>query len=244
MAQNTQKSERQTPPAVWVDVSTAARLDQGRANDHVVSKQRVADHGEVYTRQREVSAMLDLVKPETERIDSRFLEPACGHGNFLAEILRRKLRIVETRYAKSPLECERYALVAVGSIYGIDILEDNVLKCRDRLLQIVERQFESIFPRDQFLRTIRFVLERNIICGDALSLMTVGENPKPIIFSEWSLVNGSMVKRRDFAFHELLSYHGTREQPLFSDLGEEVFFPEPVKEYPLTHYLKLADAQE
>jgi len=210
---------------------------------HVVSKKRVADHGEVYTQPRQVNAMLDLVKQETERIDSRFLEPACGHGNFLAEILRRKLRVVESRYGGSAVEYERYTLLAVSSVYGIDILEDNVMQCRERLFGMVDRQFESLFSRDQLLRTIRFVLERNIIWGDALSLMTVGENPKPIIFSEWSLVNASVVKRRDFAFHELLSYHGTREQPLFSDLGEEVFFPEPVKEYPLTHYLKLADAK-
>ena len=218
-------------------------MDAPFVEKHVVSKKRVADHGEVYTQPREVNAMLDLVKQETERIDSRFLEPACGHGNFLAEILRRKLRVVEKRYGRSPVEYERYTLLAVSSIYGIDILEDNVLQCRGRLFGMVDRQFESLFPRDQFLRTIRFVLERNVIWGDALSLMTVGENPKPIVFSEWSLVNGSMAKRRDFAFHELLSYHGTREQPLFSDLGEEVFFPEPVKEYPLTHYLKLADAE-
>lgn len=211
---------------------------------HVVSKKRVADHGEVYTRQREVNAMLDLVKQETERIDSRFLEPACGHGNFLTEILRRKLRIVEARYSKSPLEYERYTLLAVGSIYGVDILEDNVQQCRSRLFEIVEQNSPSLFSRDPFMSSIRFVLERNIIWGDALSLMTVGPDPKPIIFSEWSLVNGSMVKRRDFAFHELLSYAGTREQPLFSDLGEEVFFPEPVKEYPLTHYLRLADAPQ
>ena len=132
--------------------------------------------------------------------------------------------------------------MAVSSIYGIDILEDNVRQCRQRLFQMVERQFSSLF-RDEFLPTIRFVLERNIIWGDALSLQTVGEHPEPIVFSEWSLVNGSMVKRRDFAFHELLSYGGMKQRPLFSDLGEEVFFPEPVKEYPLTHYLKLADAE-
>lgn len=211
-------------------------------HDQVVSRKRVADHGEVFTRPREVHAMLDLVKQETERIDSRFLEPACGHGNFLAEILQRKLRVVERRYGRSPLEYERYTLLGVSSLYGIDILEDNVVQCRQRLFGIVERQFKSLF-RDEFLRTIRFVLERNIIWGNALTLQTVGENPKPIVFSEWSLVNGSMVKRRDFAFHELLSYAGTKETPLFSDLGEEIFFPEPVKEYPLIHYLKLADAE-
>ncbi len=210
---------------------------------HVVSKKRVADHGEVYTRPREVNAMLDLVKQETERIDSRFLEPACGHGNFLTEILRRKLRVVQSRYGKRQLEHERYTLLAASSIYGIDVLEDNVVQCRDRLFTIVERQFRGLFSRDEYFRSIRFVLEHNIIWADALSLQTVGEDPEPIVFSEWSLVNGSMVKRRDFAFHELLSYHGMKQRPLFSDLGEEVFFPEPVKEYPLTHYLKLADAE-
>ena len=212
-------------------------------NRHIVSKQRVADHGEVFTRQREVNAMLDLVKQETERIDSRFLEPACGTGNFLAEVLERKLRVVDRRYRRSPLEYERYVLLAVSSIYGIDFLEDNVAECRRRLLAVVERHCKTLFNED-FLRTIRFILGRNIIHGDALTLQTVGEDHKPIIFSEWSLVNGSMVKRRDFEFRRLLSFAGTKEKPLFSDLGEEVFFPEPVRDYPLTHYMKLANATE
>ena len=210
---------------------------------HIVSKQRVADHGEVFTSQREVSAMLDLVQQETERIDSRFLEPACGTGNFLAEVLERKLRVVDRRYRRSQVEYERYALLAVSSIYGIDLLEDNVVECRRRLLAIVESHCKSLFNAD-FLRAIQFVLERNIIHGDALSLQTVGTEPKPIAFSEWSLVDGSMVKRRDFEFHELLSFAGTKEKPLFSDLGEEVFFPKPVRDHPLTHYLRLADATE
>ena len=212
-------------------------------NRHIVSKQRVADHGEVFTSRREVNAMLDLVQQETARIDSRFLEPACGTGNFLAEILERKLRIVDGRYRRSPLEYERYALLAVASIYGIDLLEDNVAECRRRLLSIVEEHGGSFFNED-FLRVIRFVLGRNIIHGDALSLQSVGDQPKPIVFSEWSLVNGGMVKRRDFEFHELLSFAGMKGQPLFSDLGEEVFFPDPVKEYPPIHYLRLADVQE
>lgn len=206
----------------------------------VRSKERVAKHGEVYTSKREVDAMLDLVKHETERIDSRFLEPACGTGNFLTEILERKLEVVRRRYRRSALEAERYTVQAVSSIYGIDILEDNVIECRDRLFAIVEQRFDVLF-RAEFLRTVRFILDRNIIWGDALSLMTVTDPPQPIIFSEWSFVNGSMVKRRDFAFHELLSFAGVKGEPLFSDLGEEVFFPEPVREYPVTHYLKLPD---
>ena len=111
----------------------------------IVSKKRVADHGEVFTSQREVNAMLDMVKHETQRIDSRFLEPACGTGNFLAEILSRKLDVVEGRYRQSPVELERYTLLAVTSIYGIDLLLDNVTQCRRRLLEIVKTKFPGQF---------------------------------------------------------------------------------------------------
>ena len=208
----------------------------------IVSKKRVADHGEVFTSQREVNAMLDMVKHETQRIDSRFLEPACGTGNFLAEILSRKLDVVEGRYRQSPVELERYTLLAVTSIYGIDLLLDNVTQCRRRLLEIVKTKFPGQFS-EELAVSIQFVLQRNIIHGDALSLKTVGEKPHPIVFSEWSLVNGSMVKRRDFEFHELLSFAGIKGKPLFSDLGEEAYFPEPVRDYPLIHYLRLADGQ-
>jgi len=83
--------------------------------EQVKSKERVADHGEVFTAEREVNAMLDLVKHETERIESRFLEPACGTGNFLLEILSRKLSVVKANYRKSKSEYERYALLAVSS---------------------------------------------------------------------------------------------------------------------------------
>lgn len=211
--------------------------------EQIVSKKRVADHGEVFTSQREVNAMLDLVTHETQRIDSRFLEPACGTGNFLAAILARKLGIVEGRYRQSQTELERYILLAVASIYGIDLLLDNVIQCRHRLLQIVRAQFPRQFS-EELAASIQFVLQRNIIHGDALSLQTAGDQPHPIVFSEWSLVNGSMLKRRDFEFHELLSFARIKEKPLFSDLGEEAYFPKPVRDYPLTHYLKLVDGQE
>jgi len=208
----------------------------------VVSKKRVFEHGEVYTAKREVSAMLDFVKQETERIESRFLEPACGTGNFLSEILERKLRIVEKRYGKNQLEYERYAVLAVSSIYGIDILEDNVIECRKRLFTIFDQHYNGLFKEECF-NAVKYILKRNIIWGDALTLNTVGENPKPIVFSEWSPVNENMLKRRDFAFHELLYYAGMKGRPLFSDLGEEVFIPEPVKEYPPIYFLRVADAE-
>jgi len=213
----------------------------------VVSKKRVTDHGEVYTGKREVNAMLDLVKQETERIESRFLEPACGTGNFLTEILERKLHIVESRYSKSQLEYERNAVLAVSSIYGIDILQDNVVECRKRLFDIIEQQYSRIFKeaaKDEWRKAVKYILERNIIWGDALTLKTVGHNPQPIVFSEWSPVNGSMFKRRDFTFHGLLEHAAIKELPLFSDLGDDVFIPKPVKEYPLVNFLRVADAEK
>lgn len=123
----------------------------------VKSKQRVEEHGEVFTNEREVNAMLDMVKQETERIDSRFLEPACGDGNFLSEVLRRKLAVVAERYGKSQLEYERYAFVAVSSIYGVDIMADNVEECRERLYGIDKHEqdtqvglFDTAIPAQEF----------------------------------------------------------------------------------------------
>jgi hypothetical protein len=212
----------------------------------VISKKRVADHGEVLTGLREIDAMLGLVRAETERIDSRFLEPACGNGNFLAEILQRKLSVVEKRYGKSQLEYERNAVLAMSSLYGIDILEDNVHQCRERLVEIFESRYSTLFTdsiRPKCLTSVRVILRRNIIWGDALTLRTVGVNPRHIVFSEWSPVNGNLLKRRDFTFQGLLAHEDTRELPLFSDLGDEVFIPAPEKEYAPVHFLDLADAE-
>jgi hypothetical protein len=217
---------------------------------HVISKQRVTEHGEVFTGGREVNAMLDLVKQETERIESRFLEPACGNGNFLAEILERKLRVVESRYGKSQLEFERNAVLAVTSIYGIDKMEDNVAECRGRLFGIFDRKYTAQFKasaKDECRESVKFILERNIVHGDALSLKTV-DGTAPIVFSEWSPVNGSMIKRRDFTFSGLIpgflpSPELFPEPDLFSDLGGDVFIPRPQKDFPLTHFLKVADVK-
>ncbi len=214
--------------------------------EQVISKARVADHGEVLTAKREVEAMLDLVKQETERIESRFLEPACGNGNFLTAILERKLAVVERRYGKSQLEFERYAFAAVASLYGIDILADNVSQCRERLFAVFDAVYERLFPQTSKAGcrdAIRFVLAHNIVWGDALTLKTVGEKPDLIVFSEWSPVNGCMVKRRDYTFHGLLEHASMKELPLFSDLGEEVFIPTPVKEFPLIHFLEVSNAE-
>jgi hypothetical protein len=215
------------------------------STQQVISKKRVADHGEVYTHPREVNAMLDLVKPETERIESRFLEPACGTGNFLVEILRRKLDVVSARYCKSQLEWERYAVLAVSSIYGIDILADNVAACRGRLFELFDETYIAHFrnhTKDDCRSSIHFILSRNILHGDALTLKTVEPPIEPIIFSEWSAVNGSLLKRRDFVYGDLVDKASHREMPLFSDLDEEAYIPEPVREHPLVHFLEVCHA--
>lgn len=224
--------------------------------EQVKSKQRVADHGEVFTNEREVNAMLDMVKQETERIDSRFLEPACGDGNFLAEILRRKLAVVNQRYGKNARDWEKYAFVAVGSIYGVELLPDNAADCRARLLAILEASWnkatkEAGDPR--FRDAIRYVLSRNVLNGDALTMLDAEGNP--IIFSEWSLVTGDKVKRRDFRLDEMLEGNGEQEQfSLFGSSGSAItdweydeetqsFIPKPITEYPLTSFYEVMNCE-
>lgn len=205
----------------------------------VKTKKRVADHGEVFTSEREVNAMLDLVKQETERIDSRFLEPACGNGNFLAEVLKRKLAVVENRYRSSQLEWERNSLIAISSIYGVDILEDNTLECQERLFAIFSKIYVDSFginAKIELLKSIKFILKRNILWGDALDF-TNPVTKKPIVFSEWSMVNENMLKRRDYVFKFLVEQ--THQFSMFNDEGNAAAIDEPVKDFPLIHFLKL-----
>ena len=184
----------------------------------VKSKQRVADHGEVFTAEREVNAMLDLVKQETERVDSRFLEPACGDGNFVAEILRRKLEAAKIRAIPPkkkkplPMEFEKQSVIAVASIYGVDLLMDNVETCRNRLYEIWNTEYENICKKevnDDCREAVKFILSRNIVCGNALSLKIVDEagndTEEPIVFSEWAFIMGNKMQRKDYRFDKLLA---------------------------------------
>jgi hypothetical protein len=210
------------------------------SRNQVKSKQRVNDHGEVFTNQCEVNAMLDLVRHETERIDARFLEPACGNGNFLAEVLRRKLAVVDSRYRKRQVEWELFSVIAVSSIYGVDILEDNAQECRERLMGIYTDWYSKAFKqvKNECIRSVRFLLSRNILWGDALDF-TKPETKQPIVFSEWSAVNGSMLKRRDYMFKFLVEK--THQFSMFNDEGNAAAIDEPVKEFPLIHFLKLGE---
>ena len=192
----------------------------------IKSRQRVADHGEVYTAEREVKAMCDLVSDECSRIDSRFLEPACGDGNFLAEILTRKLAAVKKKYKKSVIDYEKNALLAVSSIYGVDILADNVAACRERLFKMWRKEYKAVVKTaysEDTEKSVRFILSKNIVCGNALTLMCVDENgidtDTSIIFSEWAFIMGANMQRQDFTFSELLNRDD--EQTLLDDKADE-----------------------
>ena len=203
----------------------------------IKSRQRVADHGEVFTNPREVNAMLDLVRNESFRLDSRFLEPACGDGNFLIEILRRKLSLLQD--LKSQTEWEFQSLIAVGSCYGIDILPDNAEACRTRLEEYILSQHPASerLPVDSpYLLSLRYMLRKNIVCGDALTYRTAED--KPITFCEWTPIAGSMqFSRRDFQFDFLVTQ--SHQYSLFDEQGEVQSFDEPVKAYPPEHYTQL-----
>lgn len=196
----------------------------------VKSRERVQKHGEVFTAPREVNAMLDLVKNETERLDSRFLEPACGDGNFLVEILRRKLAVAHSNYLKhqSQLQYEKDAILAISSIYGIDILPDNAQECRVRLLEIFKEQYQSLFPKSmksECLTSAEFLLSKNIILGDALTYRRIDNPQEWIIISEWSMLPSGLINRRDYEFSYLVG--DSSADDLFSDLPCRTFAPQP-----------------
>ena len=211
----------------------------------IKSRKRVVDHGEVFTAEREVKAMCYLVERETARIDSRFLEPACGDGNFLAEILKRKLAIVKKKYKKSFYDYERYSLLAIGSMYGVDIQKDNTLICQERLYKIWEQEYTAVCKKEcneQTKAAAKFILSHNIVCGDALSLKCVNEKGNeievPIVFSEWTFpFNDSMMHRKDYTFDELVNEDNSKnvQQSLvgtsMTTAGEGIFLCEYISHY-------------
>jgi len=195
----------------------------------VKSKQRVADHGEVFTPAWMVEAMLDLVKGETERIDSRFLEPACGSGNFLVRILQRKLAAVELKFGKSDFEKRHYALLALMCTYGIELLADNIAECRSNMLEILA-DYLNLEESDNLYRAAFYALSQNLIHGDALSMRT--SNGQPITFAEWGYLGKGKFQRRDFRLDILTQASAySAEGDLFANLGKHEIFM-PTKTYP------------
>ncbi len=203
----------------------------------IKSKKRVADHGEVFTPPWMVEAMLDLVKNETERVDSRFLEPACGSGNFLVRVLQRKLVAVELKFGKSDFERRHYALLAVMCIYGIELLEDNIAECRANMLEILA-DYLKLSESDDLFRAASYVLLQNLVHGDALKMRT--RDDQPITFAEWGYLGKGKFQRRDFRLDTLTQSSAfSAEGSLFAHLGKHEIF-RPTKSYPPVTVSELA----
>jgi hypothetical protein len=205
----------------------------------IKSKERVADHGEVFTPPWMAEAMLNLVKDETERIDSRFLEPACGSGNFLVRVLQRKLATVEIKFAKSEFEKRHYALLALMCIYGIELLADNIAECRVNLLEIFA-DYLNLNESDDLYRAASYVLSQNLVHADALTMRTHGG--EPITFAEWGYIGKGKFQRRDFRLDVLTGSSAfSAEGSLFAHLGRHEIFT-PTKTYPPMTVSELAAA--
>lgn len=202
------------------------------------SRQRVADHGEVFTPAWLVDAMLELVKDEMERIESRVLEPACGSGNFLTPVLRRKLAAVELRYGRSEFEKRHYALLGLMCTYGIELLADNVAECRENLLKIFAEYLGADDGSD-WLGAAKAVLDVNIIHGDALAMTTRSGLAEPMTFAEWAYLGKGQFKRRDFRFDVITKRSSFGDDTLFADMGKHEIFV-PLREYPLVTVKELA----
>ena len=228
-------AQPKTPPAPApraIPMPLPAPMEQ-RADSLIKSKQRVADHGEVFTPDWLVEKMLDLVKGETERIDSRFLEPACGSGNFLVPILQRKLAAVELKYGKSDFEKRHYALVGLTCCYGIELLADNIAECRANMLEVFAA-YLKLDEADELYRAAAHVLSLNLIHGDAMTMRD--DAGDPILVVEWGYMGKGKFQRRDFRLDRLTGMSAFREEgTLFAGLGRhEIFQPTPDRYPPMT----------
>jgi hypothetical protein len=219
-----------SPGALIEDSGIKTTGSSAKANDPeglVKSRKRVADHGEVFTPSWMVEDMLDLVKIESERIDSRFLEPACGSGNFLKAVLTRKLGVVQSKYGKSEFEKKHQALFALMCIYGIELLGDNISECKAILLEVFST-FLSVGPEDNWFKAAQNVLNANILQGDALTLLTT--DGRHIEFPEWGYLGGGQYQRRDFRY-DALTQRSSIQGTLFELFEEHQLFV-PTKTYP------------
>lgn len=221
-----------------------AELKDDKGGRQIKSKERVAEHGEVFTDEREVNAMLDLVKDESSRIESRFLEPACGNGNFVIEVLNRKLITVRKKYGRSPSDYEKFSIIAVSSIYGVDILEDNVKECRKRLYDFWNRHYTEICgseSREEVRKAAKYIIRHNILHGDALTMLK--GNGEPIVFAQWDLVMGNKMQRLDYRLDSLMRVQDEDQMELDfgmqewnTDRDADTSISEPVRKYPLVNY--------
>jgi len=209
-------------------------------NTQFRDRKRIADYGEVFTASKEVNEIIDIVEHEAYRVESKFFEPACGNGNFLTEILKRKISTIEKKYAKNQVDFEKNLIISIGSLYGIDILKNNVEESKYRLEEIAIQKYKKLFNKDtkeNFIKVVKYILNKNIIIGDALTLKSTTKKQKPLIFSEWASINGTEIKRKDYVLYKLLD--NSEMSRVKSDEGLIEYIPAPIKEYRKVHYLDI-----
>ena len=230
----------------------------------IKSKERVADRGEVFTAEREVKAMCDLVATQCDNVDSTFLEPACGDGNFLAEILDRKLTRVKKDAKSDKTQWEWLSVRAVASLYGVDIMQDNAEECRKRLYEQWDKAYKAACKKEcneETRESIRYILSKNIVCGNALTMMCVDENQQDteqyITFAEFKPCGKPyMLKRRDYRLDVLLKANETPDQKKQITMDADVddiytyleinpvtgdYMPKPLREYNPLHYRRIKE---
>jgi len=192
------------------------------------TKERVRDLAEVFTSEREVRSMLDLVRYLSENVENTFLEPSCGNGNFLVAILKRKLETVKAKYRKQ-IDAEFYMIKAVASIYGIDISEENVLEARDRLFYEIKNFYSNTYntkkATEGFWDSIKWVIKKNIILGDMLNKI---DN---VILVEYTTPKKYFFKRQEFRLIDQMK-NKKRIETLFS-------IETPLQNYKISNYQKL-----
>ena len=193
----------------------------------VKSKERVRDLAEVFTADRKVNSMLDLIGDSSYSVDFRYLEPSCGNGNFTVAILERKMTSVSEKY-KTLQDFEFYTIMALASIYGVDIAPDNIKEARQRMKNVIVDRFSDIQnsrqPTDGFYKSVDYILKHNIIKGDMLN----GE--QKIKFTEFTSPKIYKFQQRVFRLVDLIGATGS----LWADS------PEPITEIPMKNYWELS----
>jgi SAM-dependent methyltransferase len=194
----------------------------------IKSKERVRDLGEVFTAEREVRSMLDLVRYLSENVENTFLEPSCGNGNFLIEILKRKLETIKNKYRKQ-IDVEFYIIRSIASIYGIDISKENIKEARERLFNEIKNFYSYNYntkkANDGFWDSVKWILEKNIIVGDMLNKV------EDVILVEYSSPKKYFIKRQEFRLIDQMK-KVKKENNLFNNLDQ-------LKNYKICSYQKL-----
>lgn len=186
-----------------------------KKSKQIKSKSRVREHGEVFTNEREVNNILALTQATSNRY-WRFLEPACGNGNFLEAILRQRLEhLKQDRIEWHAKNREFSVLKVLSTIYGVDIAEDNIAECKKRMRSVV---FDYLPKKSskEFLLAMEEILDTNLIVGDMLN------GKEKIYFVEYSTPSKGLFKRRIYALTDM-------------ELGIEKI----IKEYPAVSYKEM-----